>query len=224
LLAVGGIVAALAAVALGRPVLAVCAAACALIGFSLHAVAQIRADRLSTQFRAALAGGQPRERIFERVAGLLENACKITWAGLVSWHEHGLGGRIELSRGAGGAAEPALVSWLVREAESGSDLVATPGFELGSTGVYLALPLRRENSALVGFLVFQAPRSLPRHVEIALSRWLDSLGLAFADTPGSELSDVSSQAAAVLHARQRGSGPARSPAPAKVGSNPRMGD
>jgi hypothetical protein len=47
----------------------------------------------------------------------------------------------------------------------------------------VALPLRRETSALVGFLVFDAPRLPPRHVELAFRETLDELGLALADRP-----------------------------------------
>jgi hypothetical protein len=50
----------------------------------------------------------------------------------------------------------------------------------------IALPLRRDNSALVGFLVLQAPRGLPRHVELALRSCLDSLGFAFAERPSEQ--------------------------------------
>ena len=49
--------------------------------------------------------------------------------------------------------------------------------------VTVALPLRRDNSALVGFLVFAAPRLPPRHVELALLESLDELGLALARKP-----------------------------------------
>jgi hypothetical protein len=47
----------------------------------------------------------------------------------------------------------------------------------------VALPLRRENSALVGFVVLRTPRALQRHVRSALARSLDALGLALAQRP-----------------------------------------
>ena len=53
------------------------------------------------------------------------------------------------------------MSWLVREAESRDDLLVTAAHELGGDGVYVALPLRRENSALTGFLVLRSPSALP---------------------------------------------------------------
>jgi hypothetical protein len=58
------------------------------------------------------------------------------------------------------------------------------GAELGREGVVIALPLRRDNSALVGFVVVAAPKLPPRHVELALLDSLDEIGLALADHPG----------------------------------------
>jgi hypothetical protein len=76
-----------------------------------------------------------------------------------------------------------LMSWLVREAESGRDAIVAPGAELGVHGIAVALPLRRDNSALIGFLAFIAPTLPPRHVELALLESLDELGLALAVKP-----------------------------------------
>jgi hypothetical protein len=50
--------------------------------------------------------------------------------------------------------------------------------------VFVGLPLRRENSALIGFVVFQTPRILPLHVRAALLGSLDAVGLALAERPG----------------------------------------
>jgi hypothetical protein len=48
------------------------------------------------------------------------------------------------------------------------------------------LPLRRENSALVGFVVLRTPRLLPRHVRAALAGSLDAIGLALAERPAQQ--------------------------------------
>ena len=62
--------------------------------------------------------------------------------------------------------------------------LTAPAHELGGgEGAYVALPLRRENSALVGFVVLRTPRVLQRHVRSALARSLDALGLALAQRP-----------------------------------------
>jgi hypothetical protein len=103
--------------------------------------------------------------------------------GLLSWDEDGLGGTIEQARGDDSPPVGTLTGWLVREAESGRDAIVAPGAELGLHGVVAALPLRRDNSALVGFLVVAAPRLPPRHVELALLGSLDEIGLALADRP-----------------------------------------
>ena len=42
---------------------------------------------------------------------------------------------------------------------------------------------QRDNSALVGFLAFVAPKLPPRHVELALLESLDELGLSLAAKP-----------------------------------------
>ena len=101
---------------------------------------------------------------------------------LVSWDEDGLGGTIDETRG-DGPVESALMSWLVREAESGADVIVAPGAELGRDGIELALPLRRDSSVLAGFLVVEADRLPPRHVELALLETLDEIGLALAARP-----------------------------------------
>jgi hypothetical protein len=75
------------------------------------------------------------------------------------------------------------MSWLVREAESGADVIVAPGPELGRDGIELALPLRRDSSALAGFLVVEGERLPPRHVELALLETLDDIGLALAERP-----------------------------------------
>ena len=71
----------------------------------------------------------------------------------------------------------------MREAESGRNAIVASGAEFGREGVVAALPLRRDNSALVGFLVVMAPRLARRHVELALLDSLDEIGLALAERP-----------------------------------------
>ena len=76
------------------------------------------------------------------------------------------------------------MSWLVREAESRDDLLVTRRpTSSAAKGCYVALPLRRENSALAGFLVLHSPSALRRHVATALNSSLDAIGLALAPRP-----------------------------------------
>jgi hypothetical protein len=82
------------------------------------------------------------------------------------------------------------MGWLVREAESGAAAIVAPGADLGREGIAVALPLRRDNSALVGFLVVAAPKLPPRHVELALLDSLDEIGLALAGRPSEPLAEL----------------------------------
>ena len=182
LLALGGIVAALVGLAFGEPWLAIAGAAVGAAGVALRTVARVRSERLVGAVRRSLQA-TTRDGVFAGVATVVDLAWAVDWVGLVAWDEDGLGGHVERSRGGRSPEATALMSWLVREAESGADLIVAAGAEAGCEGVALALPLRRETSALVGFLVFEAPRLPPRHVELAFGETLDELGLALADRP-----------------------------------------
>jgi hypothetical protein len=84
----------------------------------------------------------------------------------------------------------------VREAEAREELIATAAHELGGDGAYVALPLRRENSALTGFVVLHSPRALRRYVAGALGSSLDEIGLALAP----RLEQAAEPAIAAVHA------------------------
>jgi HD-GYP domain-containing protein (c-di-GMP phosphodiesterase class II) len=181
LLALGGLVLALAGLGFGQAWLTALGTVVGAVGIVLRTRARIRSERLTESLRAALEAPD-RETVFLGLVDRLAHAWPISWAALVNWDEDGLGGRFEYERG-DGPPEAAVTSWLVREAESGSEAIAADGAELGRHGMAIALPLRRETSALVGFLVFDGPRLPPRHVQLALRETLDELGLALADRP-----------------------------------------
>jgi hypothetical protein len=145
---------------------------------------RVRAERAAAAVQRALGVGDDRERVFQRLAETVARLWPHEWMGRVAWDDDGLGGSVETSRGVAGPPAGALTSWLVREAESGSDALVAPGAELGLGGVAVALPLRRDNSALFGFLVVVGPKLPPRHVELALLDSLDEIGLALAERPG----------------------------------------
>src|SRR5207302_1313636 len=155
----------------------------ALAGLVLRIVVQFRAARAAAALQRALAGDHERREVFQRLATAMSSAWHHSWAALVSWDEDGLGGSIEAEHGTGGPSAAGLAGWLVREAESGRDAIVAAGAEVGVDGVAVALPLRRDNSALVGFLAFVGPKLPPRHVELALLDSLDELGLALAAPP-----------------------------------------
>jgi HD-GYP domain-containing protein (c-di-GMP phosphodiesterase class II) len=185
LLAVGGLVVALAGIGLRVPPLAFVGALAVAAGLFLRAWASLRSAQLGAAVGAALAGDD-RALAFERLASVVEQATGADWIGLVAWEEDGLDGSVEASRGEA-PAQQALSSWLVRQAESQTELLTAPASEVaGGAGVYTALPLRRENSALVGFVVVRTPRLLQSHVQAALAKSLDAIGLALAHRPEGE--------------------------------------
>jgi len=181
LVALAGLVGGLAGVGLHQNWLVVAGVVACFCGLVLQAWVRIRANRLSRALADALAA-QERERVFRSLTDVLGKTAHADWAALIEWREDGLGGTIELAHGEG-PLEHVLMSWLVREAESRDELIATGGHELGGEGGYVALPLRRENSALTGFVVLRTPRALRRYVSDALSVSLDAIGLALAPEP-----------------------------------------
>jgi HD-GYP domain-containing protein (c-di-GMP phosphodiesterase class II) len=181
LVALAGLIAGLAGVGLDQRWLVVSGVAVTVVGLVLRTWVRFRANRLARALGSALAAGD-RALVFDGLSLVLEGATGSEWTALVSWQEDGLGGEIERVRG-DGPHERALMSWLVREAESRDELLTTSGHELGVDGAYVAFPLRRENSALTGFLVVRTPRALQRHVGTALAGSLDAIGLALAPGP-----------------------------------------
>ena len=116
-----------------------------------------------------------------------EAAWPLDYALLVAWDEEGTGGAVELQRGEIDVPEAELTSWLLREAESDGDVICDDGGQLARRGATVALPLRRENSALVGFLVLGGTATPPAHVLTAARAVLDRIGLALAPAPTSQL-------------------------------------
>jgi hypothetical protein len=143
---------------------------------------RVRAHRLAAALDDAVSA-EDRPRVFGRVTDAFEAVWPLEYSILVAWAENGTDGSVELQRGESGIPEPELTSWLLREAESGTELIADDGSQLGRAGSSLALPLRRENSSLVGFLVLGGSGYPPAHVLTAARASLDRLGLALAAAP-----------------------------------------
>jgi HD-GYP domain-containing protein (c-di-GMP phosphodiesterase class II) len=183
LVALGGVVLVLAGLGVAQDWLAASGAGIAVAGLALRAVIRLRAERAASALHRALGTGEERERVFARLTDTVARVWRHDWIALMAWDEDGLGGSIEHSRGDNPLPSAALTGLLVREAESGRNAIVAPGEELGRSGVVVALPLRRDNSALVGFLVVAAPKLPPRHFELALLDSLDEIGLALADSP-----------------------------------------
>jgi hypothetical protein len=183
LVALGGVVLVLAGLGFAQDWLAALGAGIAVAGLTLRALIRLRAERAAAALHRALETGDERERVFARLTDTVERGWRHDWIALMAWDDDGLGGTIEQSRGADPPPPAALTGLLVREAESGRTAIVAPGAELGRGGVVVALPLRRDNSTLVGFLVVAAPKLPPRHFELALLDSLDEIGLALADRP-----------------------------------------
>src|SRR3954451_24121548 len=183
LIAIAGVTLALVAAAFNQLELVVAGGVVGIAGLVLYVRRRIAVARLTQSVLDAVGHAHNREASFDQVAPVLERACGATWGALIDWEEDGLGGAIAREWGADGPHLAVLTSWLVREAESGERLLSAAGFELQHEGVLVALPLRRENSALVGFLVLAVPRRLPAHAQLALTETADELALVLAHRP-----------------------------------------
>jgi HD-GYP domain-containing protein (c-di-GMP phosphodiesterase class II) len=181
LLAVGT-TAGLVGLGTGLVELAVAGAVAAAAGGTLWLTSRAGAHRLSAHLDDAIAWGD-RAAMFGRVADAFDAFWPLEYAMLVAWDEEGTGGSVELQRGSSGVPDPELTSWLLREAESARDVIVDDGAQLRREGASVALPLRRENSALVGFLVLGGAGRPPAHVLAAARSSLDRVGLALADAP-----------------------------------------
>jgi hypothetical protein len=111
----------------------------------------------------------------------------LSYAAFVEWNEDGSGGAVRLERGTHQPPESAIVSWLLREAESGTGLVSDTGVELPSAAFSVGVPLRRDNSALVGFIVLCAEQEPAGYIVGALESCVDTLGPAFGEARPAEV-------------------------------------
>jgi len=167
--------------------LAIGGATLALVGAGFWSFYRLRAARLTRALDAALTRTGNRASLFFALSGVLEEAWSQAYTVLVTWHDNGTDGTIELAQGASGVPDTELTSWLLRAAESGDDLIVDLNGELGRDGASVALPLRRENSALVGFFVLGGAGDPPPHLLAAARSRLDRIGLALADAPSEPL-------------------------------------
>jgi HD domain len=181
-LALLGIAVALVGVGVELVELVALGAVVGLMGVGLWAVGRLRSARLVRSLDAALRASN-RQALFSGLAEGFADAWTQDFALLVAWSEEGDGGTVELFDGVSDVAPAELTSWLLRGSESGRELIVDDGGELGRTGSAVALPLRRENSALVGFLVLGGRKHPPAHVLAAARAQLDRIGLALAEAP-----------------------------------------
>ena len=112
LVALGGVVLALAGLGFAQDWLAASGAGIAVAGLALRALIRLRAERAAAALHRALGTGEERERVFARLTDTVARVWKHDWIALMAWDEDGLGGSIEHSRGddpppVGGAHRPA---------------------------------------------------------------------------------------------------------------------
>lgn len=160
LLTVAGIVGALLAVGMGAAPLAPAGVLVALCGIALLGQRRRRAARVAAVVRHACAGGETDEAL-GRVSAAVAAAFDLRWAGFVSWEARRCAGTLESAWEGSieGPSEIALISWLLREAESsGKPVIASRG-ELGSGG-HVAVPLLADD-VLTGFVVFVVAATVP---------------------------------------------------------------
>jgi putative nucleotidyltransferase with HDIG domain len=179
---IGGLIGALLAVGAGwKPAAAACFLL-ALVGAGLRVADRLRARRFEKSLRGALAQPLAREAHFHGLVGRLAAVSGLGWAGVVSWRSTDLNGTLELEarNSSAGPSDTALVSWLVRETESRGDLLVADGAELGDSGLYVALPLRRDDPSS-SYLVLGFEHALARFVQLALPRCRDELAHTLLD-------------------------------------------
>jgi HD-GYP domain-containing protein (c-di-GMP phosphodiesterase class II) len=181
LVALAGGVGVLAGLGTRIPELVVAATVIVLGGIALWARSRFLAQRLGADLDGALETASDRSDMFARLEAALRGSWDISFAAFVAWDDDGSSGSVVFSRGHDGPPEPALISWLLREAESGLDVAVDVGEELGAGTVSVAVPVRRQNGALLGFLVFRGDRFPPPHLTAAVHARLDRFASAFAD-------------------------------------------
>ena len=164
-------------------IVAAISAVVAVVGLSVWHATRKRVSRLTAALEEAWVVAGDQAHIFGRLVDAVEQAWPLEYAAFVDWSDDGAGGSVRLERGAGSPPEQSLISWLLRGAESGAGIVVDTENELPGTGVEVAVPLRRENSALIGFVVLCGPEQPPKHLLPALETCLDPLGIAVAEAP-----------------------------------------
>jgi HD-GYP domain-containing protein (c-di-GMP phosphodiesterase class II) len=181
-IALGGLVAALVSIGAGEPIVAGVCFALSIVGMALRGGNRVRARRFEQSLRGALEQPLARDAHFHGLVGRLAAVSGLNWAGVVSWSGDDLNGTLELEarHGESGPTDTALVSWLIRETESRGDLLVAEGAELGDTGLYVALPLRREDPS-TAYLVLAFEHAFARFVELALRGCRDELSRALLD-------------------------------------------
>jgi len=183
--------------------LALAGGALVLLGLISWQRTRRRISRFGATLEDAFQLAGDRAQVFGHVVDAIDTQKNwpLVYAAFVEWNDDGSGGSVRHERGTAGPTEASLVSWLLREAESGASIVV--GGELPGIDLALAVPLRRENSALVGFLVLCGAEQPPAYVLPALEARLDSVGPAFAEALPTAVLRARATTVPKLHPRRR---------------------
>jgi HD-GYP domain-containing protein (c-di-GMP phosphodiesterase class II) len=165
---VAGAIAAAVCVSFGATVAAIVSGALALAGLAGRHVRARRCRRLARGIRT-LAKAHRSDLVFHALCGRLSGEEGLVWAGLVRWDRQELAGEVGLAWGepAAAPAESALMSWLLREAESDAMVLAAHAHELGADGDVIAVVVRNDDAQRT-VLLFVSSGRVPRHVREAL--------------------------------------------------------
>jgi len=183
-LTVAGLVAAVAAAGVHRPLVALPGLLAALAGTFLVRSRDAARRRLAASLSEALSEPRDPEARFRSFVDRLAATAPVGWSGLVRWDDQRLAGVLEqqVSFGRPGAQLAHLTSWLVRERESAEGLVLADGREFGEDGIYGVAPLASEGT-VAGFVVVAFNGPPASHVELALSDSLTALASLLAVAP-----------------------------------------
>ena len=185
--------------------LAVAGVVTTLVGLKLWHSRRRRVARLTRALHETFSHTADHAQMFGSFVDAIDkqHVWPLVYAAFVEWAQDGSGGTAKLERGAHRPPDTAVVSWLLREAESGGGVVVDEGVELPSVAFSAALPLRRDNSALVGFLLLCGKEEPPVHVVPALEACLDALGPAFGEARPADVLRLRKENVKRLDARRR---------------------
>lgn len=177
----------LAALASGRQAVILGASVMLLVVFVILAVARLRSFALARRLERASIDCALPDRPLEAIRLVLAGCAQPTWAALVEWDTRQLEGRVLADVGVddGRALEERIVSWLLRDAGDGADILRREGDQFDGACLALRLPAVE---AVEHYAVFAFSRPPGRCVDTAIvhaRREIGDLLLGSAAAPSS---------------------------------------
>jgi uncharacterized membrane protein len=136
----------------GHPQLAIPGIGLAILGLALRRRDNIQAARITDDLFQALEPDVGPES-FDRVRRALADHLQLEWITVLGWDDRELDGTIELSwsRGLDKPSGLAIASWILREADTNSEVLTASEGELGPSS-HVAVRLRRDDR-VAGYVV-----------------------------------------------------------------------